>query len=79
MNFRRTRNKRRCHGSAAHLASVADRIDRSYSPRGGREERELDVSSFKLRSKNDAASSHIQNVYSQVNAWRGCFFQLTLP
>ncbi len=45
MNFRRTRNKRRCHGSAAHLASVADRIDRSYSPRGGREERELDVSS----------------------------------
>jgi hypothetical protein len=45
MNFRRTRNKRRCHGSAAHLANVADRIDRSYSPRGGREERELDVSS----------------------------------
>lgn len=64
MNFRRTRNKRRCHGSAAHLASVADRIDRSYSPRGGREERELDVSC----SKNDAAGGHIQNVYLQVSA-----------
>ena len=25
-----------------HLADVADRIDRSYSPRGGREERELE-------------------------------------
>jgi len=25
-----------------HLTEVADRIDRSYSPRGGREERELD-------------------------------------
>jgi hypothetical protein len=25
-----------------HLADVTDRIDRSYSPRGGREERELD-------------------------------------
>jgi hypothetical protein len=25
-----------------HLTDVADRIDRSYSPRGGREERELD-------------------------------------
>jgi len=51
MNFRRTRNKRRCHGSAAHLASVADRIDRSYSPCGGREERDLDVLSdwFKER------------------------------
>ena len=24
-----------------HLADVTDRIDRSYSPRGGREEREL--------------------------------------
>jgi len=67
MNFRRTRNKRRCHGSAAHLASVADRIDRSYSPRGGREERDLDVLSS-ASSKSDAASSHIQNVYSQVNA-----------
>ena len=43
MNFRRTRNKRRCHGSAAHLAGVADRIGRSYSPRGVGEERELDV------------------------------------
>lgn len=51
MNFRRTRNKRRCHGSAAHLASVADRIDRSYSPRGGREERELDVSGSKAEFK----------------------------
>jgi hypothetical protein len=64
--------------SAAHLASVADRIDRSYSPRGGREERDLDVLSS-ASSKSDAASGHIQNVYSQVNAWRGCFFQLTLP
>jgi hypothetical protein len=78
MNFRRTRNKRRCHGSAAHLASVADRIDRSYSPCGGREERDLDVLS-KTDSKSDAANCHIQNVYSQVNAWRGCLFQLTLP
>ena len=26
-----------------HLAGVADRIDRSYSPRGEGEERELDV------------------------------------
>src|SRR5438309_10994838 len=32
-----------------HLADVTDRIDRSYSPRGGREERELDVESFKDR------------------------------
>jgi hypothetical protein len=78
MNFRRTRNKRRCHGSAAHLACVADRIDRSYSPCGGREERDLDVLS-KSVSKNDAANGPIQNVYSQVNAWRGCLFQLTLP
>jgi len=57
MNFRRTRNKRRCHGSAAHLASVADRIDRSYSPRGGREERDLDVLSS-ASSKSDAAGGH---------------------
>jgi len=59
MNFRRTRNKRRCHGSAAHLASVADRIDRSYSPRGGREERELDVSSSSCiqRTMRPAATS----------------------
>jgi hypothetical protein len=71
MNFRRTRNKRRCHGSAAHLANVADRIDRSYSPRGGREERDLGVLSSKLHSKNDEASCPIQNVYSQANAWRG--------
>jgi hypothetical protein len=78
MNFRRTRNKRRCHGSAAHLASVADRIDRSYSPRGGREERDLDVLS-KTDSKSDAANGHIQNVYSQINAWRCCFFQPTHP
>jgi len=63
MNFRRTRNKRRCHGSAAHLANVADRIDRSYSPRGGREERDLDVC-----SKSDAANGHIRNVYPKVNA-----------
>jgi hypothetical protein len=42
MNFRRTRNK--LHAFAmTHHAGVADRIDRSYSPRGGREERELDV------------------------------------
>ena len=26
-----------------HLASVADRIDRSYSPWGGREERDLEI------------------------------------
>jgi len=26
-----------------HLAGVADRIDRSYSPRGEGEERELDI------------------------------------
>jgi hypothetical protein len=64
--------------SAAHLAIVADRIDRSYSPRGGREERDLDVLS-KTDSKSDTAISRIQNVYSQVNAWRGCLFQLTLP
>jgi plastocyanin len=32
-----------------HLAYVTDRIDRSYSPRGGREERELDVWLFKDR------------------------------
>jgi len=31
-----------------HLANVTDRIDRSYSPRGGREERELDVLSSKI-------------------------------
>ena len=40
MNFRRSRNK--LHAFAmTHHAGVADRIDRSYSPRGGREEREL--------------------------------------
>jgi hypothetical protein len=67
MNFRRTRNKRRCHGSATHLASVTDRIDRFYSPCGGREKRDLDVLSFSV-SKSDAANRRIQNVYSQVNA-----------
>ena len=51
MNFRRTRNQRRCYPPAAHLASVTDRIDRSYSPRGGREERDLDILSSKLRFK----------------------------
>ena len=71
MNFRRTRNQRRCYGPAAHLASVTDRIDRSYSPRGGREERDLDVLSSKLLSKNDEASGPIRNVYSRANAWRG--------
>jgi hypothetical protein len=45
--------------SAAHLASVADRIDRSYSPCGGREERDLDVLS-KTDSKSDTASSRIK-------------------
>jgi hypothetical protein len=30
-----------------HLAGVADRIDRSYSPCGGREERDLDFMFFK--------------------------------
>jgi len=64
--------------SATHLASVADRIDRSYSPCGGREERDLNVLS-KTDSKSDTASSRIKNVYWQVNAWRGCLFQLTLP
>jgi hypothetical protein len=41
MNFRRPRDKRHAF-AMTHHASVADRIDRSYSPRGGREERELD-------------------------------------
>jgi hypothetical protein len=42
MNFRRTRNK--LHAFAmTHHASIADRIGRSYSPRGGREERELKI------------------------------------
>ncbi len=40
MNFRRTRNKRHVHGMT-HLTEVADRIDRSKPPWGGREEREL--------------------------------------
>jgi len=40
MNFRRTRNKCHVHGMT-HLTEVADRIDRSNSPCGGREEREL--------------------------------------
>jgi hypothetical protein len=43
-----------------HLADVTDRIDRSYSPRGGREERELDVLSSKI-----AAASCRCNVYSR--------------
>jgi hypothetical protein len=43
-----------------HLANVTDRIDRSYSPRGGREERELDV----LSSKIVAASCRF-NVHSR--------------
>jgi hypothetical protein len=50
--------------SAAHLAIAADRIDRSYSPRGGREERDLDF----MSSKIDAANCRTRNVYSQVNA-----------
>ena len=41
-----------------HLANVTDRIDRSYLPRGGREERELDVLSSKI-----AAASCRFNVY----------------
>ena len=41
MNFRRTRNKRHVM-IMTHLTEVADRIDRSNSPRGGGEERELD-------------------------------------
>jgi hypothetical protein len=44
--------------SATHLASVTDRIDRSYSPCGGREERDLDILS-KTDSKNDTAISRI--------------------
>jgi hypothetical protein len=51
MNFRRTRNQRRCQKSAAHLAIAADRIDRSYSPRGGREERDLGVLSSMLKDR----------------------------
>ena len=43
-----------------HLANVTDRIDRSYSPRGGREERELDVLSSKI-----AAASGRCNVRSR--------------
>lgn len=43
-----------------HLADVTDRIDRSYSPRGGREERELDVLSSKI-----ATASRRCNVYSR--------------
>jgi hypothetical protein len=49
-----------------HLANVTDRIDRSYSPRGGREERELDVLSSKI-----AAAPCRFNVYSRkVDAHR---------
>ena len=47
-----------------HLADVADRIDRSYSPRGGREERDLDF--LFCSSKTHAASSHMQT-YTQAN------------
>lgn len=40
MNFRWSRNKR--HAMVmTHPAGVADRIDRSFSPRGEREERDL--------------------------------------
>src|SRR5437773_1927436 len=46
-----------------HLADAADRIDRSYSPRGGREERELVVSSMSV-----AVGNHMQT-YTQRNTW----------
>jgi hypothetical protein len=53
MNFRRTRNKRHVHGrDPPHR--IADRIDRSYSPWGGREEREL-LNWFKERLLLDNA------------------------
>jgi len=40
MNFRWSRNKR--HAMVmTHPAGVTDRIDRSFSPRGEREERDL--------------------------------------
>jgi hypothetical protein len=54
MNFRWSRNKR--HAMVmTHPAGVADRIDRSFSPRGEREERDL-VSMFKETKQPVAAS-----------------------
>lgn len=39
--------------AVTHLANVADRIDRSYSPRGGREERELEFGFKELLNGNE--------------------------
>jgi hypothetical protein len=54
MNFRRTRNKRHLM-AMTHLAVVADRIGRSYSPSGGREERDLVIGSKNLERETASA------------------------
>ena len=45
-----------------HLANVTDRIDRSYSPRGGREERELDVLSSEIAAASCRFNVHPRKV-----------------
>lgn len=49
LNFRRTRYQRHASYAVTHLAIVADRIDRPYSPCCGREGRELEVLSKNMR------------------------------
>jgi hypothetical protein len=44
--------------AVTHLANVADRIDRSYSPRGGREERELEIKVDESKSYSRETKSH---------------------
>ena len=59
MNFRRSRNEHHAM-VVTHLADVTDRIDRSDSPRGGGEERELD-NLFK-ESMPRFAALHVRNL-----------------
>lgn len=51
-----------------HLTDVADRIDRSYSPRGGREERELDD-----LLKNSTATEPFQFVLFRITRQDGFY------
>jgi hypothetical protein len=57
--------------ATTHLAGVADRIDRSISPRGGREERELVDLSKKLWRRKQRSQAFIACAAapSHFHAW----------